>query len=294
MSIPSRPRAALDDRVVEALLAGRPVAGEAALTAAIGMLRAGEEQPVPSAALARLLASGVTPLPVAPAVAPGRAVSWLVRGGVALGVVMTSLVGAAAAQALPAPLQRGVTAVVETLTSIDLDDEPAGPTDGGVEPVTGVPASERPGLPGEDDGGASDGIDDGAAGDDEVGGSLDDGDTDEPDGRDDGSDTGRDDREDGAPETPDTDTPDVDGGDAPDRDAPDTADVPESDTADAPDRDTADVPDGDTPESDTPESGTPESDTPDSLAPVEQVSDDDPSEAQPVHSSSVDPGSDTA
>ena len=253
-------RRPLDDDAVEALLSGRAVTGEQALGDALSVLRSSVERVDPSAALAAMLASGVSP--AAPAgvrpVVPGR--RWALRSAVALAAVSASLLGAASANALPGPLQRAVDALVETVTPLELpgplgdDEAPGDPVvppgtvpgpdaedvrtgDESRQPHGGEPERE---VDGDVDGSERDDSDDGAPDGD---GAADD----EP--TDDGPDSDRD--TDDADETDDPDeTEEIDGAGGPDivdtdTDAPDTRDAGTRD-ADGSDADTRDADGSDT------------------------------------------------
>ena len=127
----SRP---LDDSATDALIAGRAVPGEQALGDALAVLRSSVEVVEPSAALAAMLAAGVTPMAPAVVRTGGPRRRWALRSVVALAAVSASLLGAASANALPGPLQRAVSGLVKTLTPLEL---PA-PLDGDQAPVVPV------------------------------------------------------------------------------------------------------------------------------------------------------------
>ena len=187
------PTPQLSDRTVDDLVAGRPVSGEADLVAAIGVLAASARvaPPPPSTALAALLVDGGAPALTGvlsarrPARwAPGR--RWATGGAVGIGAALLTLTGAAAAQALPSPLQAAVSGAVRALTPFELpggrdqtpdrDIDPAPVAPGGVEMEQDVEEGRSDGL-------VTDGPDGGER-------------TDEPDVRDDGEGRGADGGED--------------------------------------------------------------------------------------------------
>lgn len=241
----------LDDRKVEALLAGRDVPGEQGLAAALRLIRStvALEAPAPSAALVAVLQDGLA-LP-GPAGLPSRARRGAQAGGVAAAVMaaLALTVGAAAADVLPAPLQTKVADIVGRLTPIDLPRR-----------AGDAPPSDTSGSDGTDaeDGEAGRGGDDepgrgvqpvGPARTGESAGDVQDSDEVE-------ADSGRGiigDQQD--TDEPDTDRPDgeVPSGDASDADQPD-ADEPDSE------RPASDAPSGDEPDADQPDSGEPSTD----------------------------------
>ena len=142
-------RRTLDDRSAQALLAGRPVAQEPALSAFVNDLIAQAVPVEPNAALAAMLETGF-PVTGSPTVTfparPSRlrgAVSW--RGALPL---QLSLAGAAclaftitaASNHLPAPVQSTVADVVEALTPLTVP-RPAAPAPAPI--ITPTP-EERP------------------------------------------------------------------------------------------------------------------------------------------------------
>jgi hypothetical protein len=130
----------LPDRDADALLRGRPVEGEPALSGFVSELMARQETPVPNAALSALLEGGLVP-DTSPVVMPTRRRSWRLPAQIALGgVASLSLVfGAASANALPAPAQAAVADVVEAVTPLHVPRPAAKPT-----PKPVVTPSPRP------------------------------------------------------------------------------------------------------------------------------------------------------
>ena len=125
-----RHTAALGDDVAEALLAGRAVPAEADLQQFLTLLRAtaAAPPPVPSTALAAVLAAGFEPLPgtaVAPSSAGWR--RWRPVVAFAATVAITGATGAAAANALPSPVQTAIADAVEALTPLDVPRPAADP-----------------------------------------------------------------------------------------------------------------------------------------------------------------------
>lgn len=151
----------LDERAAEALLAGRPVDDEPELTEAIGLVRslADAPAPAPSATLAAMLAGGLTPTETAaaPPVAAPRAVSWRQRSwalplqlSLAGAGCLALVLGAAAANELPAPAQTAVADVVEAVTPLHVPRPPArrpapavSPTPPAVPAVESTPAPRK-------------------------------------------------------------------------------------------------------------------------------------------------------
>ena len=152
-------RRELDDRTAEALLAGRPVADEPALSALVAQMRSltPTEAPGPNAALAELLAHGLPEAAVgALAARTGvrrRAVSWVVahravswsrslQVGLGAAVVTVALAGGAAANALPPVVQTAVADVVEAVTPLTVPrPQPAEPVLPTRDPVPAPSAS---------------------------------------------------------------------------------------------------------------------------------------------------------
>lgn len=146
---PAFPR---DDRLLESLVSGRPLAGYDDLAVILRDVRAlvPNAVPTPNAALAAMLADGFTPAP-----------SVIVRGGrperrrlrsaaIVTGVVATmmgGLVGAAAANVLPDTLQRAVARAVEAVSPLHLP-RPETPTKSptGIETPRGAQGTPS-GLP---------------------------------------------------------------------------------------------------------------------------------------------------
>jgi len=154
MRLRRTPPRRLDDRTVEALLAGRaPLDARPdlqPLADALTLLAAQRPATAPaSERLERMLTEGVHPVtaplrtgPVLPEVR--RTTHW--RAGLAtlaaLATVSAGLVGAASANALPAPAQRAVAYVVEALSPLTL---PVPKKDAPTAPATRAPkASPRP------------------------------------------------------------------------------------------------------------------------------------------------------
>lgn len=138
----------LDERATDALLAGRSVPGESALSALVADVLAllDAPAPVPSAALAELLVDGLVPdtalLPTLPRQArrPRLLPIPLAAGALA---VAGGLFGAATANALPPPAQRIVSDTVGTLTPLHLP-RPASKPKPAVRPAPGSEPSEDP------------------------------------------------------------------------------------------------------------------------------------------------------
>ncbi len=122
----SRP---FSDRTVEALLAGRPVPDELALSGAVARLRAAADQPVAAAspALAAMLEQGCTPGPVR---APSPWRGWGPRAAVVVAAGLGGLLTAASANALPPTVQGVVADVVGAVTTFELPrgDHPTAPS----------------------------------------------------------------------------------------------------------------------------------------------------------------------
>jgi hypothetical protein len=157
-------RRRLDDRAAEALLSGRAVDDEAGLSAFVAGAQAmvAATAPAPSPELAHLLEHGVAAGAVAPAaVLPRRRVSLSAvphgRVGLALGsalvVAIAGVLGAAAANTLPARAQTAVADVVGWVTPLHLPRPgspavvPVGtpspsPSDDGVHATSSPPVTE--------------------------------------------------------------------------------------------------------------------------------------------------------
>jgi hypothetical protein len=118
----------LDDSTADALLAGRDVQAEPALSSLMGALRALADgpAPAPSSALASLLEGGFEAptqvLPVAPSPRSWRARTWALPLQLSMGVAaaLGLILGAAAANELPAPAQTAVADVVEAVTPLSV------------------------------------------------------------------------------------------------------------------------------------------------------------------------------
>ena len=133
----------LDERTSDALLGGRSVPGEEALSAFVTDALALTELPAPTAALAELLDNGFVPdATLRPALPALRRHRWLLPIPLAVGslIVAGGVFGAAGANALPAPAQRIVSDTVRELTPIHLP-RPAGKPKPTIAPVP----SEDPG-----------------------------------------------------------------------------------------------------------------------------------------------------
>jgi hypothetical protein len=134
----------LDDRSADALLSGRAVAEEPELSAFVAQVQSlAADAAAPSAELAAMLEHGVpaearvtvaTPVVAAPA---RRAVSWT-RYALVGTAALAGLLGAGAANALPAPAQRAVADVVGWITPLHL------PRPAGDEPAPTVVPSSTP------------------------------------------------------------------------------------------------------------------------------------------------------
>ena len=143
----------LDDRAVDALLAGRPSAGHDELREVVAAVRTSVcvQAPTPSAALAAVLDRGleessILPVPARPD--GGRVRQWGVRTAVVLVAAAATTVSAAAANALPAPMQSAVADAVGALTPFDLPRPfDRGRADDPWVSVDPGPASELPSPP---------------------------------------------------------------------------------------------------------------------------------------------------
>lgn len=141
----------LDDRAADRLLSGRPVEDEPGLTAFVQQLQAftPSAAPAPSAELAELLAGGFPVVPTAPAAPPRR--GWFGTAWTRLGVAGASfaavLLGAGAANALPASAQDVLADVVGFVTPFELPrpaDDPDPDPDHDPAPVPSPSATTRP------------------------------------------------------------------------------------------------------------------------------------------------------
>lgn len=161
-------RRKLDDRTAEALLAGRPVADEPALSALMTQMRGltPAQAPAPNAALADLLSHGFEPQVsaiAARAARPGRAVSWAfprravswslpLQLGLGAAVIAVALAGGAASNSLPPIVQTAVADVVEAVTPLTVPRPlPAPPTEPADDPVP-APTATAPGADRDDSG----------------------------------------------------------------------------------------------------------------------------------------------
>lgn len=117
----------LSEADADALLSGRALPGHDDLCDVIGMMQAAAAvpAPTPTPALAAVLDDGFDPLPVVSAASVGRCRRWSARIAVATAVVVTATLGAATANALPAPLQTAVANVVGAVTPWQLPRPPA-------------------------------------------------------------------------------------------------------------------------------------------------------------------------
>ena len=150
-----RRRRTLDDRSAEALLSGRAVDGEPELTAFVAALSAEAVAVEPSIGLAILLAEGfvpdVTTVPVAiPRAARPGVRRWALQASLGAAACVAVSVGAAAND-LPAPVQRTVANVVEALTPLTVprpaeDHSPAvtPPLNPTTDPATRAEPSDDP------------------------------------------------------------------------------------------------------------------------------------------------------
>lgn len=114
-------RRRLDDRAADALLAGREVEGEPELFALLGEMRslASVPAPSPSAALALMLMEGCEAAPAAQAVS-WRKRTWALPLQLSLGSALAVglVLGAAAGNELPSPVQSAVADAVEAVTPL--------------------------------------------------------------------------------------------------------------------------------------------------------------------------------
>jgi hypothetical protein len=137
-----------DERATDALLAGRNVPGEEALSAFVAEMLAvaNGAAPTPSVALADLLEHGLVPdtaqLPTL--LTPARR-RWLLPIPLAAAALAAAagVFGAATANALPAPAQRIVSDTVDTLTPLHLP-KPASKPKPAVSPTPESEPSEDP------------------------------------------------------------------------------------------------------------------------------------------------------
>jgi hypothetical protein len=150
------PRRNLDDRTVELLLSGREVDGETELGALISQVRslADGPAPAPSSALAAMLEGGLDaatlPVPTATSAVSWRRRSWALplQFSLAGSACLALILGAAAANELPAPAQTAVANAVEAVTPLHVP-RPAAHSAPAVVPTptptrTPVPAAQDP------------------------------------------------------------------------------------------------------------------------------------------------------
>lgn len=148
----------LSEADADALLSGRAATGPGDLGEIIGLMRTASAlaAPAPNAALSAVLNEGFDPLPVASAPAASRWGRWSVRVAAATAAGLSVTLGAATANALPAPVQTAVAHLVEVVTPLELP-RPAqgsgtGADDGdtsGERPRVGStpePAEEKPSV----------------------------------------------------------------------------------------------------------------------------------------------------
>lgn len=232
----------LSEADADALLSGRAVAGHDELREIVGLMimASAVPSPTPNAALAAMLDTGLAPLPVHSAQRGSRWHRWSARIAVATAVTMTATLGAATANALPAPIQTAVANIVGAVTPLQLPRPPAAAGTGS-ENRDG-PSDEPPAVPYEQPERNAE-----MGADEPSGESADEAKapTDEPDA-----------------DEPDADEPDADlqGSDEADTDEPEQPDSGEIEQGDADDRDLLD---SDEPELDRDE---PEQDEPDADA----------------------------
>lgn len=150
MNIPGRRSEYAPD--LDALLAGRIAPGDEGLAALLTTMRSSIalEVPTPSPALAQMLAEGVPALSTAPAPSR-RGVSWGRRAAVGAAALLVPLLGAGAANALPAPVQEAVADAVSALSPFELprpDAAPFAPAGRGGQLTPSAPAPALPGPAG--------------------------------------------------------------------------------------------------------------------------------------------------
>jgi hypothetical protein len=160
---PHRRARRLDDRTADAILSGRAVDGEDALSGFVAAARASlpATPPAPSDALAAMLEHGTTPA-AATAVQPAArpTARRRLQAAVAIGGALGLVVGAGAANALPGPVQNGVSDVVNWVSPLDMprDDDGSGPTplpSRSGEPEPGDDSGSSGPEPGDDGGSSS-------------------------------------------------------------------------------------------------------------------------------------------
>lgn len=115
---------ALSEADADALLSGRTTASHDELREIISLMRTAAvgPAPTPTAALADVLNDGFDPLPVA---SSQRGRRWSARVVLAAAAAMTVALGAATANALPAPIQAAVAHVIGAVTPLELPRPPA-------------------------------------------------------------------------------------------------------------------------------------------------------------------------
>lgn len=140
-----RPEPPLDDRTVEALLAGRDVPQHEDIAGALTLLRAAGEGPAPAATarLAELLAAGFDPAVVSVTAAARQRRSWPLRVTLTLAAAAMTTLGAASANALPAPAQSAIAGVMGAITPFELPrPQGEGAFDHAVPAVGNPPAAD--------------------------------------------------------------------------------------------------------------------------------------------------------
>lgn len=144
-----RSSGALSEADADALLSGRVLAEHDDLREIIGLMKMASTVPAPppNAALAAMLDDGFAPLPVEAVQRGSRWGRWGVRIRVATAAAMTVTLGAATANALPAPVQNAVANVVRAVTSLQLPRPEARPENGGTD--SGGAGDQPAGVPRE-------------------------------------------------------------------------------------------------------------------------------------------------
>lgn len=138
---------ALSEADADALLSGRATTGHDELREIIGLMRTASAVPAPppTAALAAVLKDGFGPLPVESTPSASRWRRWNVRITAATTAAMLVTLGAATANALPAPIQTAVADVVGAVTPLEL---PRSSADAGAgSDGRGGPSDEPPAVP---------------------------------------------------------------------------------------------------------------------------------------------------
>lgn len=152
-----RSSGALSEAEADALLAGRAAGQHGDLLEIVGLMRSAATVPAPppTAALAAVLDVGFAPLTVASPPRASHWARWSVRITAATAAAAAVTLGAATANALPAPVQTVVAAVVGALTPLELPRPPAPGEDSGrpQERPAGVldPESDEPAADLDDD-----------------------------------------------------------------------------------------------------------------------------------------------